>query len=205
MLDEIVDGRTDLVFEYVASGHPASSTDSEGSPLIRWCAYYGDVSAIKYLITQGESAKALSGYLCTAAFHGHWRLCRFLLDVGEDVNSAGENGETPLHAATCRETVDHERVVKVLIDGGANPKSVTNAGTVTEGFMRDTRNRGETPLHRAAAFATEHTVQLLLDAGAEREAKDVNGDSPLSWASWHLRPISVLKKLCYGSFSLRGH
>ena len=204
MLDEITDGRTDLVFEYVAKGHPAS-TISDGSSLIRWCAYYGDVSAIKYLITQGESAKALSGYLTTAAFHGHWRLCRFLIDVGEDVNSAEENGETPLHAATCRGSADHERVVKVLLGGGANPQTVTKAGTVTEGFMRDTRNRGETPLHRAAAFATENTVQMLLDAGAEREAKDVNGDSPLSWASWHLREISVLKKLCYGNFSLRGH
>lgn len=45
--------------------------------------------------------------------------------------------------------------------------------------MRDCRTKGETPLHRAAAFADEETVQLLLDYEAKREAKDVNGDSPL--------------------------
>jgi ankyrin repeat protein len=57
-------------------------------------------------------------------------------------------------------------------------------------------------LHRAAAFASEQAIQLLLDAGARREAKDMNGDSPLSWASWHLRPDSILRKLCYGAHSI---
>ena len=41
-----------------------------------------------------------------------------------------------------------------------------------------------------------------MDAGASREDKDMNGETPLSWASWHLRPPSVLGKLCYGSFSI---
>lgn len=60
----------------------------------------------------------------------------------------------------------------------------------------------ETPLHRAAAFGSEETIQLLLDAGANVDAKDMNGDSPLTWASWHLRPDSILRKLCYGDFSI---
>ena len=28
----------------------------------------------------------------------------------------------------------------------------------------------------------------------------MNGDTPLSSASWHLRPDSILRKLCYGDF-----
>jgi ankyrin repeat protein len=68
--------------------------------------------------------------------------------------------------------------------------------------MRDCRTKGETPLHRAAAFGTEETIQLLLDAGASKEAKDMNGDSPLSWASWYARPDSILRLLCYGDFFL---
>ena len=66
--------------------------------------------------------------------------------------------------------------------------------------MRDCRTKGETPLHRAAAFGTEAAIALLLDAGAAIDAKDMNGDTPLSWASWHLRPDSILRKLCYGDF-----
>ncbi|MGB8472594.1 MAG: ankyrin repeat domain-containing protein [Candidatus Acidiferrum sp.] len=58
--------------------------------------------------------------------------------------------------------------------------------------------KGETPLHRAAAFGDDETVQLLLDAGPTVDAKDANGDSPLSWASWYGRPAAILRKLCYG-------
>lgn len=69
--------------------------------------------------------------------------------------------------------------------------------------MRDCRTYGETPLHRAAAFAGEETIQLLIDAGAKLDAKDINGDTPLSWASWHGRPDPILRKLCYGPYSIR--
>ena len=47
------------------------------------------------------------------------------------------------------------------------------------------------------------TIQMLLDAGATIDAKDMHGDSPLTWASWHLRPDSILRKLCYGEFHIR--
>ncbi len=68
--------------------------------------------------------------------------------------------------------------------------------------MRDCRTKGETPLHRAAAFADEEAIRLLLEAGAKVDALDANGESPLSWASWHLRPPSVLRRLCYGAFRI---
>jgi hypothetical protein len=62
-------------------------------------------------------------------------------------------------------------------------------------FWRDVRTRGETPLHRAAAYAPEETVCLLLDAGADRTIRDANGDSPQSWASWHWRPKRLVDLL----------
>jgi ankyrin repeat protein len=65
--------------------------------------------------------------------------------------------------------------------------------------MRDVRTKGETPLHRAAAFADADTIRLLLDAGADRERRDAHGDTPLSWASWHLRPGAVLALLAHGA------
>jgi uncharacterized protein len=44
---------------------------------------------------------------------------------------------------------------------------------------------------------------MLLDAGAVIDAKDMNEDTPLSWASWHVRPAAILRKLCYGNFRIR--
>jgi hypothetical protein len=41
---------------------------------------------------------------------------------------------------------------------------------------------------------------MLLGAGARLDAKDNHGDSPLAWASWHLRPRSILRLLCYGVY-----
>jgi ankyrin repeat protein len=205
-IEQIVNGRTDLVFEYLMAGHPASSTDANGMQLLKWCAYHGDVSAIRYLLTNGESLDTLGVNfdLNGAAFHGHWQLCQYLLEMGADANhQLPDTGETPLHAALCkanRPAYDH--VVAVLLAHGADSNRKTLPGAPTAGFMRDIRTRAETPLHRAAAFGTEQSVRFLLDAGADREARDMNGDTPLTWASWHLRPPSVLRLLCYGDFSI---
>ena len=204
ILDQIADGRTDLVFDYLAHGNAATATDKDGVPLIKWCAYFGDVSAIRFLLANGESLSSLAGELASAAFHGHWRLCQFLIENGANVNQAeDETGETPLHSALCKLSASHDRVVRVLLTSGADPNSRTKVGAETGGFMRDARTKGETPLHRAAAFASAETVQLLLDAGALKDARDSNGDTPLSWGSWHLRPDSILRKLCYGPHRIR--
>jgi ankyrin repeat protein len=206
MLDRIADGRTDLVFDLLSQGHAADSKDARGVSLMQWCAYYGDVSAIRYLVARGAALASLGENLDLngAAFHGHWQLCQFLIESGADVNHPlPDTGETPLHAALCkanRPTYNH--VLMVLLAGGANPNCATKAGVETGAFMRDCRTRGETPLHRAAAFGTEEAIQLLLDAGALLDARDMNGDSPLTWASWHLRPAAILRKLCYGGYSI---
>jgi uncharacterized protein len=205
MLKRIANGRTDLVFDYVAQGHAADATDDSGVSLIRWCTYYGDVSALRFLLTHGESIASCGTHaLNDAAFHGHWKLCEFLIEQGADVNqSLPDTGETPLHSAICTsDRSAHDLVVKVLLQHGADPNRATKPGVETQGFMRDVRARGETPLHRAAAFGSEETIQLLLDAGAVIDAKDANGDSPLAWASWYTRPTPILRKLCYGDFAV---
>ena len=206
MLDRIVDGRTDLVFDYVAEGYAATSKSSDGVSLIQWCAYYGDVSAMRFLLANGASLTDLGVNLDLngAAFHGHWRLCQFLLEQGAEVNHALlDTGETPLHAAICKANRPAQAlVVKILLSRGANPNCATKPAVETGCFMRDCRTRGETPLHRAAAFGSEETIQVLLEAGAVIDAKDMHGDSPLGWASWHLRPAAILARLCYGDRSI---
>ena len=204
LLARISDGETHLVFDYVEAGHAATLEDDGGVSLIKWCAYHGDVSAIQFLLRNGESLSSLGDNfdLNGAVFHGYPQLCQFLIERGADVNRPlAETGETPLHAALCStEREDRDAILKILLANGADPNCVTNRSVATEGFMRDVRTRAETPLHRAAAYGTEKTIQLLLDAGARLDAKDMNGDSPLTWASWHLRPRTILRMLCYGPF-----
>jgi uncharacterized protein len=206
IIEQIADGRTDLVFDHLAQGHPANSTDQHGTTLIRWCSYYGDVSAIRFLLAHGERLESLGDNfgLGAACFHGHWRLVQFLLEQGAQVNLASpQNGETPLHSALCTsDSPAHDRVVRILLANRAYPNAVTMKSAQTGAFMRDCRTKGETPLHRAAAFAGEETIQLLLDAGATLDAKDMNGDSPLCWASWYVRPTPILRKLLYSEYRI---
>jgi len=207
LLREFADGRTDLAFELIEAGVAPDRRDEGGVSLLNWCAYYGDVSAIRFLRSKGVPLASLGTNfdLNGVCFHGHWRLCRFLIEQGADVNAAdSETGETPLHSALCTtDRVSHDRVLEVLLSAGADPNVATKSGAETGGFMRDARTRGETPLHRAAAFGNEATIELLLKHGATLDARDDRGDSPLSWGSWYLRPDSILRLLCYGNFRIR--
>jgi len=199
-------GRTDLVFDFLAGGGTASAQE-DGAPLIRWCARYGDVSAVRHLLAAGENLGSLGEALglIDAAFFGYWRMAEFLLEQGADPNwSDPASGETPLHAALCKPNRPaYDLVIRVLLAAGADPGRTTRPGAETGGFMRDCRTYGETPLHRAAAFGSEASIDLLLGAGASRTARDAAGDTPLSWASWHTRPDAILRKLCYGDFYIR--
>jgi len=204
MIDRITAGQTDLVPGFLALGNPATATDVRGVSLIKWCAYYGDVRAIKAVVEAGESLAALGDNLDlnAAVFHAYPELCEYLIEQGADVNyPLAETGEMPLHSAFCKpSTPGFERIVELLLAKGARPDVQTRVGIETGGFMRDVRTRAETPLHRAAAYGSAGSIDNLLQAGALKEVKDINGDSPLSWASWHLRPRSILSKLCYGEY-----
>ena len=83
-LDRITDGRTDLVFDHISEGHAATSADQNGVSLIKWCAYYGDVSAIRFLLANGESLHALGV---------EWR---FSAHLGELVFAPGSHSQKTL-------------------------------------------------------------------------------------------------------------
>jgi uncharacterized protein len=203
-LDEIRSGNTAFIVDYLrAGGHPAH-TDADGVTLLQWCAYYGDTPAVQALLAAGAPVVQLGANLDLngAVFHGHVRLVDCLIGLGADVNyPLRDTGEVPLHAALCKTGDERfDEIVVRLLEAGANTNVTTIAGAETGSFMRDVRTRGETPLHRAAAFGSAATITALLNAGAKIDARDANGDSPLSWASWHLRPRSILRLLCFPPF-----
>lgn len=205
MLERIAAGRTDLVFQWVENGgDPGALFD--GASLAQHCAFYGDVSAIRYLQIHGVCLEELGPNfdLNGAAFHGHWRLCEFLIENGANALVAmSATGETPLHSSFCsRQSEEHLRVVQVLLANGADPNAVTKPGVETGAFMRDVRTRGETPLHRAAACGPLRAIECLIEAGGNVEARDAYGDTPLSWASWAMRDTDVLNLLCFPPYQV---
>jgi ankyrin repeat protein len=201
MIRKIIDGRTDLIFDYISQGN-SPLINIQGASLIKWAAYYGDVTAIKLLISEGVSFEDLGVNfdLNGAVFHGHWQLCQFLLEKGANPNYCiPENGESPLHnCLTKANSPSSEYILELLLAYKANPKCQTLPRKETGVFMRDAYTCAETPLHRAAAFGSAKVISLLLEHGADKTARDMNGNSPISWASWHLRPGKILSLLAFG-------
>lgn len=207
LLRRLENGRTDLIHALLSTADAAATLQSRGADLLTWCSYYGDVTACRLLLESGETLDALGPDLGLngAAFHGHWQLCEFLIESGADANYVDpDTGETPLHSAVANE--DRQRydlVVEILLRAGADPNAATIAGMETGAFMRDCHTRGETPLHRAAAFGGQRTIEMLIEAGADRERKDARGETPLAWASWARRSEEILRPLLYGPHRIR--
>lgn len=127
--------------------------------------------------------------------HGDVECVRLLLEGGADVNRQNEhNHETAMHYAA---SGDNPEMVQLLLKYDADIGMKTKPRMRTYYLWRDARVRGETPLHRAAAWGSREVIQILLDAGANPTQIDINKDTPLSYASWHRRDKEIIDLLAY--------
>ncbi|GFP57004.1 ankyrin repeat domain-containing protein 17 [Trichoderma asperellum] len=89
--------------------------------------------------------------------------------------------QTPLHLAA---SDGNERVVKLLLDKGANIDAKDNEA---RSFPMEDRKYGGTPLCEAVVMEHEAVVRLLLEEGANVEAENNDGlvlHTPLFLAAW---------------------
>lgn len=210
VIDFISQGRTDYIFHLLKNPDWKNLLHQGQVKPLQWLVYYNDTTALRAVLEAGGNLDSinLQEELGNAAFFGHWKVCDFLIKQGADVNAAvDKTNETPLHNALSKAGRPYYfYVIKLLVEKGADVNAKTIPGVTTGAFMRDVRTKGETPLHRAAAYADEQTIHFLIQHGADKAAKDANGDSPLSWASEHLRPGNILALLTYGEYNIsKGH
>lgn len=201
MLTAALNADLATVEELVTQGANINYTDSWGNFAMFAAAWEGNQKALDLFYNLGAKISFDDcNLLCNAAFNGKIDSVKWLLDKGEDANFAFTNtGENALHYTISKtsELDDRAEIVKVLIAAGIDVNKKTLAGKSTLCFMRDAYLKGESPLHRAAAYGSVTIIKMLLDAGAEPSMKDANGDTPISWGSWHLRDTDVLRLLIY--------
>lgn len=202
ILNHISRGRTDFIFKLLALDNWKELLHQGSIKPLQWLVYYNDTTALRAVLEAGGDLKSinLDDELGNASFFGHWKVCDFLIREGANVNaSVDKTDEKPLHNALAKAGRPYYLfTVRILVENGADVNAKTKPGIETGAFMRDVRTKGETPLHRAAAYADEATINFLLETGADKEARDAHGNSPLSWASEHLRPGSILHLLQFG-------
>jgi cytohesin len=162
------------------------------TPLLEACGQ-GHFQMARWLIERGAeidyTGMSEGSPLTLAAFMGQVEFLRLFLAAGANVNLAmPAGGEAALHmAAVARQTA----AAKLLLDAGADPNLHAKSGVATSMFDGNVKLWGETPLHYAAAYGDEEMIQAMLLAGADREALNAHGETPLEYAGRHRRPRSV--------------
>ena len=175
---------------------PADHPASVNSALLH-AAAHGDNEGLVAALKAGAELGARDAdgrtSLMRAALGGADACVRTLLAFSADVRAGDNEGDTPLMGAAMH---GHEACVMDLLRAGANVHATTKNGCVflsprptpLHAHVRYARTSNKThsntPLHFASGTGSHETcVHRLLEAGANIEARNKNGNTPLLWAA----------------------
>ncbi|MDE2677982.1 MAG: ankyrin repeat domain-containing protein [Gemmatimonadota bacterium] len=117
-----------------------------------------------------------------------------LVEAGADPNARDPNGNTPLHRAWTDMFTDRRPVMRELLRLGADPLARNNAGVVADQTHCDNWN---TDSFAYPALPADYA--RCLDAGADANARDANGQMPLHRALANRDPAVVAQLLGAGA------
>lgn len=163
-----------IVAELVRSGADVNlpGKDSGRSPLLEAVRYGAGELVVRRLLEFGADPDLPDDRgvppLSVAAERSDLAAARALLEAGADPNRADPGGDRPLHQAANAGAAESPEMVRLLLAFGADP-----------GALNSTRH---SPLHCAAALGDAETCELLLDAGADPEARSLFGEKPFDMA-----------------------
>lgn len=181
-------GSSAVVTELLHAGADIAARSEFGMSALHFAANLNNPNVIQILLSYGASIGSRDDRgqtpLHTAAGASAFESMRLLLNNGADVNAQDETGHTPLHVAAL---VGHAEGVALLISEGAN----VHARAIGAIYG------GETPLHWARGSA--RVLELLVAAGADVNAVDDRGETPLHEAALHGTPEMVMSLLNFGA------
>jgi ankyrin repeat protein len=188
-------GWLEAVEAIVAAGGDIEQRGPCGKTNLMYAVRGNHAEMLRWLIARGASVKEVDDFgddaLMVAASYGAADCCRELLENGADILHADETGSCAIDRATTAE------VVRVLASYGAGLDHVNGEGycllriaaeegreDIVEVLLRrgaSTEPEGalEYPLHSAVEADELGCVRLLLAAGADPDARNIDGDPAL--------------------------
>ena len=169
----------------LARGARVNASDANGQTALLRAIATDDLETVQQLVRAHARVDGMDSQLTplsAAAQRGNVALLQVLLRAGADVNRSGADGLTPLTHAAQR---NHLSAVQVLVRAGAR---VVGSGSASA--------NGVDLLNNAVRQSSVPMVEALLAGGADPNAPDADGLSPLYWAEFSRRPdvVNVLLK-----------
>ena len=204
-------GDTNMAYEQIKAGASMEASNQGGNTPLLVAAAYGHTQLVTLLLTKAgakanvQNRRGETGIIL-ALKHGHVETVRALVESGADVhvnasdkdrNTAmllalnwvqfasipfqakadtpveGTDGDTQAPKLAAQPSI--AALIKALLSAGASMSSGLNA-------------IGQTPMHIAARYGDEQLAHLLMDQGADIDARDKGGNTALLLAVKHGQP-----------------
>ncbi|KAL9849680.1 palmitoyltransferase ZDHHC13-like isoform 3-T3 [Geothlypis trichas] len=191
--------------ELVEAGYDVRQPDKENVTLLHWAAINNRQELVKYYISKGAVVDQLGGDLNSTPLHwatrqGHLLMVVLLLKCGADPSLIDGEGFSSIHLAVL---FQHMPIISYLIAkgqsidtaafNGQTPLMLTAQKAIGPEPMKFLLKlnpslnavdnvQKNTALHWAVASGNTSAVDLLLEAGASLDIKNVKGERPLDIA-----------------------
>ncbi|NWY65595.1 ZDH13 Palmitoyltransferase, partial [Erithacus rubecula] len=191
--------------ELIEAGYDVRQPDKENVTLLHWAAINNRQELVKYYISKGAVVDQLGGELNSTPLHwairqGHLPMVMLLLNCGADPSLIDGEGFSSIHLAVL---FQHMPIIAYLIAKGQNidttdfngqtPLMLTAQKAIGPEPLRFLLKlnpslnavdnvQKNTALHWAIASGNTSAVDLLLEAGASLDIKNVKGETPLDIA-----------------------
>ena len=175
-------GHSSFVKTLIEAGADVNDQDEYGRTALMDAALMGHNKTVCELIRAAASVTAMSKeqkqrVLCSAILEGHSSVVKTLIEAGADINRF-DVLETTLLMDAAR--TGHDQVVHKLIIAGANVNAIS-------GCIFGSVAAGSTAMHFAAVSNSIKCGCLLVEAGADMTARNIDSKSPLDLASVDFR------------------